>query len=400
MKRIEGGILAAKGFTASGVACGIKPSGAKDLALLVADRLCVAAATLTTNRLRAAPTYVTQEHLRTGTARALVACSGIANAATGAEGMRRARRQAELAAEALGIAAEDVLVFSTGKIGPQLPMDRLERGIRTAVLKLTRKGADDAAEAIMTTDTHSKQCAVEFPIGKATVRLGGMAKGAGMIEPNMATMGCFLTTDARIAHPMLQRALSYAVQRSFNSITVDGDMSTNDTVCIFASAEAGNAIVSRPGKGFDAFQEALTYVATDLAKQIARDGEGATKLIEVRVTGARTDGEAQLVAKKVANSPLVKTAAYGRDWNWGRIAAAVGAAPLPIDPQRVTIALANIVGFEYGEPVDPQPSIGRDEMSGEELSIAVDLGSGSGEATVWTCDLTEGYIRENAEYST
>lgn len=387
------------GFTFAGLHCGIKATGAKDLALIVADDSCVAAGTFTTNQFAAAPVHVCRDHLRDGKARAIVASSGIANAATGEEGLRSARQMAEIAAQALGCAPEEVLVCSTGSIGAQLPMDRIGPGIQQAAAQLSPQGWREAAEAIMTTDTVPKTAALTAEVEGRTVRLAGMAKGAGMICPHMATMLCFILTDAAIEQPSLQGALGSAVEQSFNRITVDGDMSTNDTVLVLANGRAGGQRINAATPAFAAFQQALTDLCTDLAKQIVRDGEGVGRVIAVRVFGAADEADAHRVAKAVANSPLVKTAVHGRDFNWGRIAAAAGSAGVDFDPGKATIAIGNIVGYDQGRPAgDPGPMADA-AFEGDEVLIEVDLGMGEAEVTVWGNDLTEEYVRINAKYT-
>jgi len=388
------------GFSAAGLHCGIKASGAKDLALITADAPCAAAGTFTTNQFAAAPVQVCKEHLRDGRARAIVASSGAANAATGDEGLRNARQMAESAAEAIGCEPEEVLVCSTGRIGVQLPMDRIASGIQQAAARLAPDGWADAAEAIMTTDTVPKTAHAAVDVDGDTVRLAGMAKGAGMICPHMATMLCFIVTDAAVEPPALQQALRSAVHQSFNRITVDGDMSTNDTVLILANGAAGGQAIAGESPAFAAFQDALTDLCVDLAKQIVRDGEGATRTIAVRVCGACTEADAHRIAKAIANSPLVKTAVYGRGFNWGRIAAAAGSAGVPLDPRKATIAIGGIVGYDRGQPVEDPGPMAAAAFEGDEVLIEVDLGAGEAEATVWGTDLTEDYVRINAEYPT
>lgn len=388
------------GFSAAGLHCGVKPSGAKDLALIAADASCAAAGTFTTNQLAAAPVKVCREHLQDGEARAIVTCSGIANAATGDQGLRSARQMAETTAQAIGCRPEEVLVCSTGCIGVQLPMDQIGPGIPQAASRLAPEGWPDAAEAIMTTDTVPKTASATADLDGRALRLAGMAKGAGMICPNMATMLCFIVTDAAVEQRALQEALRRAVGQSFNRITVDGDMSTNDTVLFLANGAAGGEPMTSASGAFAPFQGALTELCTDLAKQIVRDGEGSTKTMAVEVRGARSEADAHRVAKAVANSPLVKTAVYGRDFNWGRVAAAVGSAGVAFDPRRVTIAIGNIVGYDRGEAVAHPGELAATAFAEGEVLIEVDLGDGTAEVTVWGCDLSEDYVRINAEYTT
>jgi len=400
LQEIDGGVLVAHGFRAAGVACGIKEEGKRDLCLISADERCAAAGTFTTSAFASPPVLVCREHLQAGHAQAIVSNSGNANAATGERGLADARRMGDIAAELLGVPGGDVLVASTGKIGIPLPMDKIESGIRAAAQRLSRDGATEAAEAMLTTDKVVKQCAVETQIGGRAVRIGGMCKGAGMICPDMATMHCFLSTDARIGPEALGAALRHAVGVSFNCITVDGDMSTSDTVLILASGAAGNDEVPASGEAFTAFRDALVYVGQSLAKQIVRDGEGATKLVEIRVTGAESWESARQVGRTVADSLLVKTAVHGRDFNWGRIAAAIGAARVPLEPADVSITIGGIAAFRRGEPVAVSDADGDAAMAGDEVRIEIDLGRGPEEATVWTCDLSTAYVTFNAKYTT
>jgi glutamate N-acetyltransferase/amino-acid N-acetyltransferase len=400
MHEIDGGILAAKGFLATGVACGIKDSNKRDLCLVSAAERCVAAGTFTTSTFASPPVYVCRDHLEDGHAQAIVSNSGNANAATGEAGLADARRMADMAAETLGLPAGDVLVASTGKIGVLLPMDKIESGIRSAAEGLSPDGATAAAEAILTTDKVTKQCAVELEIGDRTVRVGGMCKGAGMIRPDMATMHCFISTDACIGPGALSAALQHAVGVSFNCISVDGDMSTSDTVIVLASGAAGNVEIPASGDAFTAFRDALVYVCQSLAKKIVRDGEGATKLVEIRVTGAESWESARQVGRTVADSMLVKTAIHGRDFNWGRIAASVGASGVPLDPDDVSITIGGLAAFRKGHPVEVSESDGDAAMAGDEVCIEIDLGRGPEEATVWTCDLSTEYVTFNAKYTT
>jgi len=392
---IEGGITAPEGFAGAAVCCGIKPQSL-DLMLLASDRPAAAAVTITRNAFRAAPTFVTQEHTADGQAQAIVCNSGNANAATGQQGMDNARKMAALAAEQLGVECLDVIVCSTGKIGQQLPMDRIEGGIRQAAIGLTRDAPELLARAIMTTDTFPKMVSVAFAVGEQIVKIAGIAKGAGMICPDMATMLCFITTDLAIAPEILRTALQQAVETSFNCITVDGCMSTNDTVAILANGAAGNALIeSAESAGYKEFRAALGYVTQELAKMIARDGEGATKFVEIRVSGATSWEQARCVARHIANYDLVKTSLFGEYFNWGRIAAAMGAAGPELDPEQVSIKCAGITAWSHGEPASFDEAQAKSAMQADEILIEVELGVGDGQATVWTCDLTYDYIKEN-----
>jgi len=393
---IEGGITTPEGFAGAAVCCGIKPESL-DLMLLSSDRPAAAAATITRNAFRAAPTFVTQEHTTDGQAQAIVANSGNANAATGQQGMDNARKMAALTAEQLGVECLDVIVCSTGKIGQQLPMEKIQRGIRQAAIRLTRADPDSLARAIMTTDTFPKMVSVQFAVDEKLVKMSGIAKGAGMICPDMATMLCFITTDLAIAPEILRKTLQQAVELSFNCISTDGCMSTNDTVAILANGAAGNApIESEQSAGYEEFRAALGYVTQELARMIARDGEGATKFVEIRVGGADSWEQARHIARHIANYNLVKASLFGEDLNWGRIAAAMGAAAPELDPEQVTIRCAGITAWSHGEPASFDEAQAKSAMQEDEILIEVDLGVGDAQATVWTCDLTYDYIKENA----
>lgn len=399
MNTIPGSVTSPRGFQAAGIAAGIKASGGKDLALIFSETPCSAAGVFTLNRVKAAPVFVTQEHLRDGRAQAVVVNSGNANCCTGAQGMADARRMAAATAEALKLRAEDVLVGSTGVIGVPLPMDAVEKGIRQIVSLISPTGGDDAAEAIMTTDTVPKKAAVRAQIGGRTVTLGGMAKGAGMIAPNMGTMLSFLTTDAEAEPGLLRSLLKGAADRSYNMVTVDGDTSTNDTVILMANGVSGVRI--GPGTPeAEAFRQALGALTLDLAKQIARDGEGATKFVTVRVTSARTFEDAKKVALSVANSNLVKTAIFGRDPNWGRILCAAGYSGAELDPDRVKVSMVGIPIFANGTPVPFDKPKAIEALSAREVLIEIDLGDGSEGVEAYTCDFSYDYVKINAEYTT
>lgn len=405
----SGSITTPEGFWAAGVACGIKASGRKDLALIVSELPCVAAATFTTNKVKAAHIVVCRENLRPqkATVRAIVVNSGNANCCTGGQGVEDARRMCEMAAHelstqrGLNIQPHEVLVASTGVIGVRLPMDKVKQGITMAVAHLSRQGGREAAEAIMTTDTKPKFAAVRLELFGKVIHIGGIAKGAGMIAPNMATMLCFIGTDACIGRKALQSALRYAVERSFNSITVDGDTSTNDTVVLMANWMAGGSEIAEGSDAFLRFREALTALCQRLAKMIAADGEGATKLVEICVTGAESERDAKAVALTVANSLLVKTALFGNDPNWGRIAAAVGRAPARVKSETLTIRLGEFECFRRGEPVPFDEAAAHEWLkASREITLHIDLGIGAASWTVWTCDLSTEYVRFNAEYTT
>jgi glutamate N-acetyltransferase / amino-acid N-acetyltransferase len=392
-------VCAPDGFRAASAAAGIKPSGNPDVVLIVSDRPSSASAVFTTNRVCAAPVVLSREHLKDGRIRAIVVNAGNANACTGERGMRDARRMAALTAELLDVYPEEVLVASTGVIGRPLPMDRVEDGIRQAAARLSREGGPDAARAIMTTDTRPKETAVEVAIDGKLIRIGGICKGSGMIAPNMATLLAFVTTDAEVWPEVLQSALRSATERTFNSITVDGDTSTNDTLAILANGASGVRVT--PGSpAHRAFCEGLLEVCSRLAKELARDGEGATKLVEIRVQGARTRGQARQVGLSVGNSNLVKTALFGNDPNWGRILCAAGYSGVPIDPARVDLSLCGFPLLKGGEPVPFEEAAVSEAMRAPEVPILLDLGQGTATATVWTCDLSYDYVRINAEYTT
>jgi len=396
---LEGSVCAPHGFRAAAAAAGIKPSGNPDIALIVSEAPANAAAVFTTNRVCAAPVVVSREHLRDGRARAIVVNAGNANAVTGEQGMRNARRMAELTAELIGAAPDEVLVASTGVIGRPLPMDRVEYGIRRAASELTLQGGPSAAQAIMTTDTRPKEIALEIPVSGHRIRIGGICKGSGMIAPNMATMLAFLTTDAEVWPEVLQSALRSAVERTFNCVTIDGDCSTNDMLAILANG-ASEVRVTPNSPQHAAFCEGLLEVCTHLSKELARDGEGATKLVEVRVSGARSFMQARQVARTIANSPLVKTALFGNDPNWGRILCAAGYSGADLDPARIALSLCGVPLVREGEalPFDEQATTAL--MKADENVIELDLGQGRSHATVWTCDFSYDYVRINAEYTT
>jgi len=393
----------AKGFEAAAVACGLKKDGALDLALVFSPAPCAAAGVFTTNRIKAAPVLHDQRVLahNAGNIRAVVANSGCANACTGPGGLAAAARVAELAAAAVGCAPEQVLVLSTGVIGRPLDVARVAEGLSRIRSSSAQAGASAAARAILTTDTRPKTVAVEVWIGGAPITFRGFAKGAGMIHPGLATMLAVVTTDARVAPHRLKAALSEAAGRSFNRLSVDGDMSTNDTVLLLASGSSGNAIADEHGT---AFVSALTEACVSLTRQIARDGEGATRLVEITVCAARDECEAHRVADSIARSPLVKTAIHGGDPNWGRILAAAGTSDAPIDPDCLTLSLGPLsdplVLVSGGLPVGYHERAASDRLKLDPVVIRLDLGLGAAEATVWTCDLSAEYVAINAHYTT
>ena len=379
MKVINGGVTKPKGFLANGLFAGIKRSGKRDLSLIYSQNPSVAVGVFTKNSVKAAPLLVSQKHLRKNRARAVIANSGNANCFTGAQGLYYAEQTAELIATLLNLPASDILVASTGIIGKPLPYEKIKKAAPALVQGLSPSGEMLAAEGILTTDKVIKQIAVQVQIDGKTVTIGGCAKGSGMIQPDMATMLAFLTTDAVISPRILKLALRRAAEKSFNCITVDGCMSTNDMVTVLANGLAHNEKISDDGKNFRIFYEALEYVCLDLAKKIILDGEGATKFIEIHVDGAENERQAKNVALTVANSPLVRTAAYGSNPNWGRVAAAVGSLGLRVTEKNLKIRVSS---FEK-----------------KDIRIFVDLNLGSKKATVYTCDLSVDYVKINGAYN-
>ena len=397
---VGGGITAPGGFRVAGVSCGLKKNDALDLALIVADGLAAAAAVFTTNKAQAAPVLVSREHLAqaSGQARAILVNSGCANACTGPEGMAVARSAADFVASVIGCAASQVLVASTGVIGVQLDLGKVRKGAGLAARSLSRSAHHDAACAIMTTDAAPKAAAVSVSTPAGTFHVGGMAKGAGMIEPHMATMLGFITTDAVVPPPMLQRALVEAVDVTFNAITIDGDTSTNDTVFLLAS---GASTVRVGDDLYPVLVAALRDVCGTLARAIVRGGEGATKLVSISATGAATAADARRAAQTIANSLLVKTAIHGGDPNWGRLLAAAGRAGVAFDVDHASVRVGPVVLFKDGVPFDERAAEAALYLAGADLDIEIDLGAGGAHAaTVWTCDLSAEYVKINAEYRT
>jgi glutamate N-acetyltransferase/amino-acid N-acetyltransferase len=400
-----GGVATAKGFRAAGVSAGIKATKKLDLALVVSDAPATAAAMFTQNLVQAAPVLVCKEHLQKsgGLVRAIVVNSGCANACTGDLGMADARAMAEETAKLVGCPVEQVLVASTGVIGVNLPMDRLRSGIPQAFGALSAAQGPQAAQAIMTTDPFPKESCTTIMIGGKTVTIGGMAKGSGMIGPDMspaaphATMLAFVTTDAAVPQPLLSRALAEVVDETFNAITVDGDTSTNDAVILLANGAGGATIGDAE---YASFAKALRAVCLELALGIVRGGEGATKLVTVNVTGAESREDARRTAKAIANSLLVKTALHGGDPNWGRLIAVAGRAGVAFNPSRAKVTIGPVVLFEQGRPYDERASDAAEYLTRKEVAVSVDLGAGSAASTVYTCDLSAEYVRINAEYRT
>ncbi len=393
------GVTAPRGFRAAGVAAGIKEEGL-DLALVVADAPCAAAGVFTLSRTVAAPVLVARERLSSGRARAIVVNSGCANAATGAAGLDDAREMTHLTGSALGCPPEEVIVASTGVIGVRLPMERIRAGIAEAPAQLSTEKGADAARAIMTTDTKPKEGSVELTLGGVPCVVGGMAKGAGMIAPNMATMLAFFTSDVTIESALLHRALVFAVGESLNRITVDGDTSTNDCAVVLAGGAAGAPAIGDESPDYDDFRLALTEVARQLARKLVHDGEGVTRVAEVRVEGARTTAEADRVARVVAESPLVKTALHGGDPNWGRILAAVGRAGVAVDGDRVSIWIGDVWVAENGVAREYEETRAAAAMEDDPVRICIDLGGGEAAGWMWTSDLSRGYVDINAHYRT
>lgn len=391
-------LTAPQGFLAGTTACGIKAAPSiQDLAILASDVPCVVAGTFTTSSTRAAPVLLCQERLKSGKAQALIVNSGNANCATGQEGIQNAYRMAELAALHLGIEDNLVLCSSTGIIGHQLPMEKIEAGIKQVVL--SKQGGKAFSEAILTTDTYPKCMGLEFELDGRTIRLGGVSKGSGMIHPNMATMLCYLTTDAAVEGDWLQSELRTAVADSFNMICVDGAMSTNDTCILLANGLAGNRPLNASHPEVGRFQAALRYITKYLAREMARDGEGATKLMTVHVNSARNKDDAVKAARAITRSSIWQCALAGGDPNWGRIVAALGASGCALQPDLFDIFLGEVQVVKQGMAASYDQQQAREAMAGQEVIITIDLHLGHGKATAWGCDLTHGYIDENTLYT-
>lgn len=399
-KGIEGGVTAPSGFMASGVSAGIKKSGTADLSLVYSQSRCSAAGVFTKNKVRGHSLELCRDNLSDGHAQCVLINSGNANACVGPSGYLDAQTAARECATMLGIDPMDMLTGSTGVIGVPLPMERLVPGIKKAVDALSPSGGHDAALAIMTTDTFAKESALEFNDGKGSFRIGGMAKGSGMIHPDMATMIGVLTSDVQIPPSLLKKALKLSVDKSFNRITVDGDTSVCDKVLVLANGGSGFTIECEDSEEFRIFTDALCDISTSLAKSIASDGEGATKLIEIDVTGASSPGDALLAAKAIANSPLVKTAFYGEDANWGRIITAAGYSGADFDPDSASVSIGGLMLFEKGRAIPFSEEEALEILKSENITVNVDLGGGVYGETVWTCDLSHGYIDINAHYRT
>lgn len=403
MEIIGGGVCAAKGFKANGIHCGIRKNKTKrDIALIVSEKTASAAAVYTTNLVKGAPLLVTKEHLADGKAKAVICNSGNANTCN-ADGIEKAEAMSEIAANALGIKADDVVVASTGVIGLPLDVAPIADGIGELVSGLGDH-SDLAAEGIMTTDTRKKEVAVSFMIGDRECRIGGIAKGSGMIHPNMATMLVFITTDCAISSEMLSEALSTDIQSTFNMVSVDGDTSTNDMVVVLANGEAGNSEITEKNADFAVFMQALNTVTVHLCKSIAGDGEGATKMIECSVIGAKSDACAKTVAKSVICSSLVKAAMFGADANWGRILCALGYSGADVDISKVGVAFSSDAGritvCKNGAGVEFSEDEAKKILLEHEITIEIDLNDGEGNAVAWGCDLTYDYVRINGDYRT
>ncbi len=401
---IKGSVTAAKGFTASGIHCGIRKNKTKrDIALIFCEKKCTAAAVYTTNLVKSSPIYVTKNNIADGYAQAVICNSGNANTCN-ADGMEKAEMMCRLTAEKLGISEKDVIVGSTGVIGQILPIEPIAEGMEQLVSELSVDGAPNAAEAIMTTDTVAKEVAVETVIGGKTVKVGGISKGSGMIHPNMATMLCFVTTDAAISAEMIQKAVKTAADKTFNMISIDGDTSTNDMLSVMASGLAGNDEIVSEGEDYDAFLEAFTAVCRGLARMMAKDGEGATKLLTCKVSGAKTENDAKGVAKSVICSSLLKAAMFGADANWGRVLCAIGYSGCDVDVNKVDVSFASKAGkidvCKNGAGIEFSEEIAKTILVEDEIDIIVELNDGEGTAEAYGCDLTYEYVKINGDYRT
>ena len=404
MKMIDGGVCAAKGFTASGVHCGIRHNRTKkDISLIYSEKPAAAAAVYTTNLVKGAPLTVTKNNIANGVAQAVICNSGNANTCN-ANGIEIATKMCELTAEALGIKADDIVVASTGVIGQPLSIEPIAKGIPELVKALSTDGSDAAAQGIMTTDTIKKEIAYSFTAGGKECKIGGIAKGSGMIHPNMATMLVFVTTDAAISSEMLAKALSADVKDSFNMISVDGDTSTNDMVSVLANGMAGNEPITAEGEDFESFKAALAAVTSYLCRMIATDGEGASKLLECNVKGALDKDNARIVAKSIVCSSLFKAAMFGADANWGRALCAIGYSGAEVDVEKVGITFESAAGSvevcRCGSGVDFSEELAKTVLLEKEIKINVTLGDGDASATAWGCDLTYDYVKINGDYRT
>ncbi|MBQ8237217.1 MAG: bifunctional glutamate N-acetyltransferase/amino-acid acetyltransferase ArgJ [Oscillospiraceae bacterium] len=404
MKIIQGGVCAATGFKANGVHCGIRKNHSKkDLALIVSEVPASAASVYTTNLVKGAPLTVTKNNIADGKAQAIICNSGNANTCN-ANGVEIANAMCDLVARATGVKATDVVVASTGVIGQPLNLEPIANGMDALVAGLSTQGGEAAAEGIMTTDTVMKEIAVEFTAGGKVCRIGGIAKGSGMIHPNMATMLVFITTDCAISPKMLQKALSGDISNTFNMVSVDGDTSTNDMVTVLANGLAGNEEITAEGEDFTAFMAALNTVTVDLCRKIAGDGEGATKLLECRVTGGKDERNAKIVAKSVICSSLLKAAMFGADANWGRVLCAIGYSGADVDVNKVAVSFESKAGridvCVNGAGIPFSEEVAKQVLLEHEIDILISLGDGDASATSWGCDLTYDYVKINGDYRT
>jgi glutamate N-acetyltransferase/amino-acid N-acetyltransferase len=398
------GITGPLGFVANGIYCGLRRNKTKmDLAMVYSETPCTAAGMYTKNKVKGAPLLVTEEHLQNGYARAIICNSGNANTCN-ADGVEKARQMASHTADVLSISPEEVIVASTGVIGQPLNIDAIISGIPPLAKSLNINGGDNAASAIMTTDTVAKSQCVEFVLGGKQVKIGAMAKGSGMIHPNMATMLCFITSDVAISSLMLKKALSYVVERTFNCVSVDGDTSTNDMVCIMANAQAGNPEITTEGPDYEIFAQALFDLCSKMARMIAKDGEGATKLLECRIHNCQSEDQGRDLAKSVIMSSLVKSAFFGADANWGRILCALGYCDVPLDVTKIDVTLSSRMGeilvCKDGAGVDFSEEKAKEILLEDEIFIDINLKDGLLSATAWGCDLTYDYVRINGDYRT
>ncbi len=403
IKKVNGGVCAAKGFSANGIHCGIRKNKLKrDLALIVSENIANAAAVYTTNKVKGAPLIVTKNHILDGKAQAVICNSGNANTCN-ADGIEKAELMGKLLADKLDINPNDVVVASTGVIGQVLDIKPIEGGL-DELIKGLGNNSDFAAQAIMTTDTVDKQVAVEFTLGGKTCRLGGIAKGSGMIHPNMATMLVFITTDAAISSEMLQKALSHDIRSTFNMVSVDGDTSTNDMVTVLANGMAGNGEIVSEGEDFEIFMRALNTVTVELCRMLAGDGEGATKLLECNVTGAKNEETAKITAKSIICSSLTKAAMFGADANWGRVLCAIGYSGADVDVTKIDVSFVSAKGeipvCKNGAGIEFSEEKAKEILLEKEITIAVDLNDGEYSSTAWGCDLTYDYVKINGDYRT
>ena len=406
MKEITGGVCAAQGFTAAAVHCGVKAGSSPekdDLALILSQKECTAAAVYTLNRVKAAPIYVTMDHLENGVAWGIVANSGNANACC-PQSHENAQKMTEAAAAATGREPEDFVVASTGVIGQTINIAAIEAGMPKVAALLSPEGSDAAARAIMTTDTMKKEIALSFTVGGKEVKLGAIAKGSGMIHPNMGTMLVFITTDCAITHEMLGDALHEVIAKTFNRVTVDGDTSTNDMCVVLANGMAGNTLVEWKDEDYETFRDALMYVCRHLARAIAGDGEGASKLVTCIMNGARSEESAERLSKAVVGSSLVKAAMFGSDANWGRVLCAMGYSKAPFRPEHVDVSFQSCAGeimvCKQGDGLPFDEDKAKEILSQKEIIIAVDLHEGDESAECWGCDLTYDYVKINGDYRT